>query len=54
MAIDEADFDRMHKTVSTVYGWVDDPAILPDIILVIERLQNSNSGKKYDIEAVVK
>ena len=35
-SIDENDFDRMHKMKQTVYGWVDDPAMLPDIIAVIE------------------
>lgn len=53
-AIDENDFDRMHKMIQTVYGWVDDPPLLPDIILVVEKLTKTNSGELFDLEMVIK
>ena len=36
LAINEKDFDKMHATTPTVYGWIDNPPLLPDIIQVIE------------------
>ena len=52
--IDEVDFDRMHKVTDTVYGFVDKPALLPDIVLVIDKLAKTNKGKVYTLDAVIK
>ena len=52
--IDEADFDRMHKITDTVYGFVDKPALLPDIVVIIDKLTKSNKAKVYTLDQVIK
>ena len=52
--IDEADFDRMHKVTDTVYGFVDKPALLPDIVVVIDKLARTNRGKIVSLDALIK
>jgi hypothetical protein len=51
--IDETDFDKMHKVTNTVYGFVDNPAIMPDIYSVIDKLCKNDQGKTYTLEQVV-
>jgi hypothetical protein len=42
--IDEADFDRMHKVTDSVYGFTDKPALLPDIVFIIDKLTKTDKG----------
>ena len=51
--IDEADFDRIHKCVDSVYGFADKPAIMPLIVTVIDKLSKTEK-KKYSLNKVIK
>jgi hypothetical protein len=44
-SINEKDFDKMHRTQITAYGWVDNPPILPDITKVIENMYLEGGGR---------
>jgi hypothetical protein len=44
----------MHKITDTVYGFADKPALLPDIVLIIDKLSRTNRGKVYNLDHVIK
>ena len=51
--IDEDDFNVMHKVTDTVYGFVNKPAILPDIVTIIDKLSRTNTGKVFSLDQVI-
>jgi hypothetical protein len=51
--IDETDFDIMHKITDTVYGFVDKPALMPDIYAVVDKLCRNDQGKTFTLDHVV-
>ena len=44
----------MHKITNTVYGFVDKPALLPDIVVIIDKLSKEKKAKVYTLDMVVK
>ena len=51
--IDEEDFNKVHKVTDTVYGFVNKPAILPDIMFVIDKLAKINKFKIFTLDIVI-
>jgi hypothetical protein len=51
--IDEEDFNKVHKVTDTVYGFVNKPAVMPDIMVVIEKLTKINKNKIYTLGDVI-
>jgi hypothetical protein len=52
--ISEEEFDFIHKVAATVYGFVDKPQLMPDIISEVDRMIRTNTAEKYDRKRMVK